>query len=141
MIDYKKLEYAHELIDKIDKATNSVSLLSCSNGIHNLFIDSVPERYICLEDVIERLEKLSSTKSKFKIGQEIWANSTRVLKPDNVWFGAFKGKIVDIIKDTMVISADYCKGTEIICVQENVYATRKELIADYIKKLQGLPDA
>lgn len=76
MIDYEKLKVAHELANKISKERDYTVAIQCAinNECINYMIKAyeIDEQYLYIDDLITKLEELTTPKPKYKEGDFVW---------------------------------------------------------------------
>lgn len=144
MIDYKKLEYAHQLTEKLPPCMcvahhweghedeyfrlhdNRTEIFDLSHGMFEDF-DSIDE-------LITKLEELTKPEPKYAVGDIVWRYAV-----DNEFFECIVIKIYDI-EECQYICRDAGDDFEDIYNESYLYPTREALIKAqiaYWEKMKG----
>ncbi len=131
MIDYDKLKKAHELADKYQRLSKhpiSIEINFTETIVeYILHIDmNHPDAFSSMEDLIAKLQQLTQPKSRYKVGDNIWAIA------ENMSIHNFKIKNITPANKLDGDTVWYGNGS-LMWHETNVYPTKAALIESRIE--------
>lgn len=150
MIDYEKLNIAHELAQKHaqNKNINYEFIYSIKNGsgkIECIFSDGrdFMGNELAIDALIQQLKQLTKPEPKYLPGQEVWVNPFMSIQEDFMGFNFHKATVIENRDCDKNLSETYVRTKsregEYSCAERFIFPSRQALIEhqiDYWRKLQ-----
>ncbi len=146
MIDNEKLKIAYELLKKYRDINNDYCFIDLKINLYSdgyekviwrVYIEGLySEDYDSLEPIIERIQKLTITKPKFKVGQLVWIFDEGLTQ---ISFQIKKieykfQKIVYLFEKNYYADEEECYETKNQLIRAKIKVLESELDSDYENK-------